>query len=223
MKKNFETRTETEKALSELPQDVQPFKDTDFAKNALSRRQSAERACSLRRKRRLCAALSLAVCLIVAAAAMVSVLLLKDSAGYNGNGDYESKTVFDFGFEDYNGLYGTDFPVLPPDVGGSRTFQTITRTKNRKVVLLCETATEQSLTVQLYVATEESSHSDALDALFPDGCLEETFDGVSVEYFGETALPLTAARFRINRDDVFLVLRQSDSLELLFNILKEII
>ena len=61
MKKNFETRTETEKALSELPQDVQPFKDTDFAKNALSRRQSAERACSLRRKRRLCAALSLAV------------------------------------------------------------------------------------------------------------------------------------------------------------------
>ena len=87
MKKIFETRTETEKALSELPQDVQPFKDTDFAKNALSRRQSAERACSLRRKRRLCAALSLAVCLIVAAAAMVSVLLLKDSAGYNGNGD----------------------------------------------------------------------------------------------------------------------------------------
>ena len=171
MKKNFETRTKTEKALSELPQDVQPFKDTDFAKNALSRRQSAERACSLRRKRRLCAALSLAVCLIVAAAAMVSVLLLKDSAGYNGNGDYESKTVFDFGFQDYNGLYGTDFPVLPPDVGGSRTFQTITRTKNRKVVLLCETATEQSLTVQLYVATEESSHSDALDALFPDGCL----------------------------------------------------
>lgn len=73
---------------------------------------------------------------------MVSVLLLKDSAGYNGNGDYESKTVFDFGFQDYNGLYGTDFPVLPPDVGGSRTFQTITRTKNRKVVLLCETATE---------------------------------------------------------------------------------
>ena len=145
---------------------------------------------------------------------MVSVLLLKDSAGYNGNGDYESKTVFDFGFQDYNGLYGTDFPVLPPDVGGSRTFQTITRTKNRKVVLLCETATEQSLTVQLYVATEES---------FPDGCLEETFDGVSVEYFGETALPLTAARFRINRDDVFLVVRQSDSLELLFNILKEII
>ena len=56
-----------------------------------------------------------------------------------------------------------------------------------------------------------------------DGCLEETFDGVSVEYFGETALPLTAARFRINRDDVFLVVRQSDSLELLFNILKEII
>lgn len=157
MKKIFETRTKTEKALSELPQDVQPFKDTDFAKNALSRRQSAERACSLRRKRRLCAALSLAVCLIVAAAAMVSVLLLK------------------------------------------------------------------SLTVQLYVATEESSHSDALDALFPDGCLEETFDGVSVEYFGETALPLTAARFRINRDDVFLVVRQSDSLELLFNILKEII
>jgi len=46
---------------------------------------------------------------------------------------------------------------------------------------------------------------------------------VSVEYFGETALPLTAARFRINRDDVFLVVRQSDSLELLFNILKEII
>lgn len=163
------------------------------------------------------------MCLIVAAAAMVSVLLLKGDAGYNGNGDYESKTVFDFGFQDYNGLYGTDFPVLPPDVGGSRTFQTITRTKNRKVVLLCETATEQSLTVQLYVATEESSHSDALDALFPDGCLEETFDGVSVEYFGETALPLTAARFRINRDDVFLVVRQSDSLELLFNILKEII
>ena len=149
--------------------------------------------------------------------------LRKKCYKYNGNGDYESKTVFDFGFQDYNGLYGTDFPVLPPDVGGSRTFQTITRTKNRKVVLLCETATEQSLTVQLYVATEESSHSDALDALFPDGCLEETFDGVSVEYFGETALPLTAARFRINRDDVFLVLRQSDSLELLFNILKEII
>lgn len=114
MKKNFEALTETEKALSELPQDVQPFKNTDFAKNALSRRQSAERACSLRRKRRLCAALSLAVCLIVAAAAMVSVLLLKGDAGYNGNGDYESKTVFDFGFQDYNGLYGTDFPVLPP-------------------------------------------------------------------------------------------------------------
>ncbi len=35
MKKIFETRTKTEKALSELPQDVQPFKDTDFAKNAL--------------------------------------------------------------------------------------------------------------------------------------------------------------------------------------------
>lgn len=32
MKKIFETRTKTEKALSELPQDVQPFKDTDFAK-----------------------------------------------------------------------------------------------------------------------------------------------------------------------------------------------
>lgn len=38
MKKNFEALTETEKALSELPQDVQPFKNTDFAKNALSRR-----------------------------------------------------------------------------------------------------------------------------------------------------------------------------------------
>ena len=36
MKKNFEALTETEKALSELPQDVQPFKNTDFAKNALS-------------------------------------------------------------------------------------------------------------------------------------------------------------------------------------------
>lgn len=32
MKKNFEALTETEKALSELPQDVQPFKNTDFAK-----------------------------------------------------------------------------------------------------------------------------------------------------------------------------------------------
>lgn len=113
MKNIFETRTKTEKALSELPQDVQPFKDTDFAKNALSRRQSAERACSLRRKRRLCAALSLAVCLIVAAAAMVSVLLLKDSAGYNGNGDYESKTVSISDFKTTTGCTGRISPFCP--------------------------------------------------------------------------------------------------------------
>ena len=185
MKKNFEALTETEKALSELPQDVQPFKNTDFAKKralaAAVRRKSlfaASQAPSVR-------GAFPAVCLIVAAAAMVSVLLLKGDAGYNGNGDYESKTVFDFGFQDYNGLYGTDFPVLPPGCRRLPHVSDNNTNKNRKVVLLCETATEQSLTVQLYVATEESAHSDALDALFPDGCLEETFDGVSVEYFGK--------------------------------------
>lgn len=227
MKDKFKACSETEKSLSALPQSVQPFPDKDFAQAALSRRQYAsnrKNSYSLRGRRRLCAALSVAICLLVAAAAMVSVQLIKRSDRYNGIDGYESQLLTDFGFGDYNRQNGTDFPALPASDDGTTCFRITTFKKSKKAVFLTQTSTIKGATVELSAELEKCEHSEIYDAFFSDDCGTTEINGVTAELASANkSLSLTAARFAVDENRFFLIVRKGDSLDLLLALLEEII
>ncbi len=227
MKEKFQACSETEKSLSALPKSVQPFPDKDFAQAALSRRQTAigrKNAFSLRGRRRLCAALSVAICLLVAAAAMVSVQLIKRSDRYNGIDGYESQLLTDFGFADYNMQNGADFPALPASDDGTTCFRITIFKKSKKAVFLTQTSTIKGATVELSAALDKCELSEAYDAYFSDGCGTAEINGVTAELSSaQKVSSLTAARFAVDENRFFLIVRKGDSLDLLLSLLEEVI
>lgn len=225
MKEKFE-KSETEKDLTNLPKSIKPFPDRDFARTAIAKsRLSKEKTSAvgvLSSRQRLLALLSIAACLLIAIAATIWGILFQKNMAYNGIGDYTTTSLNNFGFDDYNRQNGTDFPTLPKSDKNTRIFK-ILRDKNNRAVLFCESTIIDDVTVKLYVATKKSPFSQSLDDIFPDDCLTATINDVNVEFFGEKDQPSVSARFKRNRNTVFLIIDQTNCKKLFFDLLKKIL
>ena len=78
--------------------------------------------------------------------------------------------------------------------------------------------------MELSAELEKCEHSEVYDAFFSDDCGTTEINGVTAELASANKnTSLTAARFAVDENRFFLIVRKGDSLDLLLSLLEEII